>query len=247
MTGNLGERVLAELEKYAIPVVSQLRIAVHGGTVAIMGAVPTEYEKQLVHHFSQKVPGVTQVVNLMRVIGGPGLTNGPEIPGARRGASPRRQRARSVSGMQLRFPFSARQLGTVAALLLLAWAGISFGMRDGSKLSVYPVTGRVEFEGATPDGAVLVLHPVDDQITMQPKALVKADGTFAFTTYLPADGAPAGDYRLTMTWNRLVEVDGEPVPGPNLLPAELADPATTKHQLTIATGNNELPPLQITQ
>src|SRR5262249_14601091 len=48
--GALGKQVLDELEKYSISSVSQLRIAVHGGTVTIMGDVPSDYEKKLVVH-----------------------------------------------------------------------------------------------------------------------------------------------------------------------------------------------------
>jgi hypothetical protein len=145
----------------------------------------------------------------------------------------------------LNFPFRAKHVGAAAALVLMIWAGYSYATRDPSKLSVYPVTGKVLLDGTAPEGAAVVLHPLDDSLTIRPRGVVGADGTFRLTTYLPSDGAPIGEYKLTVQWNKSVDVDGEPVPGPNLLPAELARPESTTFKVAVQSGKNELAPLEI--
>jgi len=40
-------------------------------------------------------------------------------------------------------------------------------------------------------------------------------------------------------------VDGEPVPGPNQLPAQFAKPETSPLRVSIQRGTNELPPLRL--
>jgi hypothetical protein len=243
----LGRRVLDELEKYSIYSVSQLRIAVHGGSVTIMGEVPSEYEKKLVVHFSKKVPGVEEVVDMMRTTGGPGLTAGPEVPGSKGPAARRAPPRNRKPSYTLQLPFRAWHVGVAAGLLISIWAGYSFATRDGSQLSVNSVTGQVLFDGSPPEGATVTLHPTDRSLTVRPRGFVGADGTFRLTTYLPNDGAPSGDYKLTVEWKKPVEIRGEMTPGPNLLPEALSKPESSRLSVTIKWGSNELAPVEISK
>lgn len=246
-SGPLAQRILDELEKYSIAAVTQLRIAVHDGAVTIMGDVPGDYEKKLINHFSKKVQGVTEVVDMMRVVGGEGLTSGPEVPGAKLSAPKPKFRRPKGPGLQLSFPFQAKHVGIVAGLLMMIYAGYTFATRDGSKLSLNPVTGKVLFEGSPPEGATVVLHSLDEEVPVTPKGTVKADGTVQFSTYLPGDGVPAGNYKLTISWMQLVEVNGDLVAGPNQLPEFLSKPESTTFDVMVKSGKNDLPPIQITR
>lgn len=253
---SITDSILAELEKYSIASASQLRIAVHGGSVTIIGDVPGDYEKQLIVHFCKKVPGVTDVTDMMRVVGGGEASPAASPAGkkvSRSFASVPRKAVKAPpknwkpSGYTLQLPFRARHVGIVAGLLAMVWAGFTFATRDGSRLSLSSVTGKVLVDGAPAEGASVVFHPVDPRLEHRPRGSVGADGTFKLTTYLPGDGAPSGDYKVTVEWYRLIDSpQGDPMPGPNLLPNEWSKPETTIHKVTVS-GSTDLPPFQVTR
>jgi hypothetical protein len=80
--------------------------------------------------------------------------------------------------------------------------------------SVVPVEGEV-FVGAVPaEGARIVLVPQGDSAVVGwtdgfPRAVVAADGTFKISTFSADDGAPAGDYAVTVTWPEPAPADSE--------------------------------------
>jgi hypothetical protein len=55
-----------------------------------------------------------------------------------------------------------------------------------------------------PAGALVVFHPTDPAaekaIGGKPFGKVKEDGTFTLTTYAEGDGAPEGEYGVTIDW-----------------------------------------------
>lgn len=252
---SITDSILAELEKYSIASASQLRIAVHGGAVTIIGDVPGDYEKQLIVHFCKKVPGVTDVTDMMRVVGGgeaaaaapAGRKASRSFASVPRKAPKAPPKNWKPSGYTLQLPFRAKHVGIVTGFIAMVWAGFTFATRDGSRLSLSPVTGRVLVDGAPAEGASVVFHPLDPKQDVKPRGAVGADGTFKLTTYLPGDGAPSGDYKVTVEWYKLIETpQGDPTPGPNLLPSEWSKPETTVHKVTVS-GSTELPPFQVTR
>jgi hypothetical protein len=60
------------------------------------------------------------------------------------------------------------------------------------------------FNKTTPAvGALVVFHPVDPARAKtggNPFGKVRDDGTFALTTYAEGDGAPEGEYGVTIDW-----------------------------------------------
>src|SRR5438105_15139802 len=90
---------------------------------------------------------------------------------------------------------TARGALLLAALALLA-AGCS------GRRSVSPVSGQV-FVGKKPAaGAMVTFHPVRDAggPVYRPNGYADAQGRFALTTYTQGDGAPAGEYVVTVEW-----------------------------------------------
>jgi hypothetical protein len=78
---------------------------------------------------------------------------------------------------------------------------------------------------------------------------VKADGSFAVTTYASGDGCPAGAYALTVSWHKQVgaregqeESDGPLVA---LLPPRFGRPETSGLRATVEKRPNELPPIYL--
>jgi hypothetical protein len=61
----------------------------------------------------------------------------------------------------------------------------------------------VLFEGRPARGALVVFHPLDDPRpkAVKPRATVGRDGNFDLFTYSASDGAPAGNYAVSVVWN----------------------------------------------
>ena len=77
-------------------------------------------------------------------------------------------------------------------------------------------------------------------------AIAKADGTFDLTTYHSGDGAPPGEYAITVELRGLVTGGEEPVrTGPNTLPAKYAKPESSALKYTVVEGENEIPTIDI--
>lgn len=139
----------------------------------------------------------------------------------------------------------ARRAYWCAAPIALAWIGLGCSRGDGFK--TYPVTGRVIVNGEPASGAFLVFHPVAAAtgIGNKPTAQVKPDGTFELTTVEGGDGAPSGDYAVTLEWRKLIQAGGEPVPGPNIVPQDYSLPQTTPLKVTVKEDANQLEPFRI--
>jgi hypothetical protein len=110
-------------------------------------------------------------------------------------------------------------------LLLILVSACSSGKRK-----LYPVRGSVLLDGKPAEGAAVALHALDASDPMKefPQGLVKADGSFALGTYVPGDGAPAGEYKVILSW---VPEDGPLLPNGrffNKLPDRYSDWKTTR-------------------
>jgi hypothetical protein len=118
----------------------------------------------------------------------------------------------------------------------------------GDRLPVYPVKGKVLFRGQPPVGAVVLFHPLSytDERTGMPRGEVDENGEFEVSTYTTHDGAPAGDYAVTVTWYtnaREAEQDerhAEPSRGTERLGNRFSDPKTSPIRRTVKEGTNEL-------
>lgn len=242
---DIGRLILDELEKYSISGLSQLRVAVQGGTATILGEVPGDYERSLVVHFARKVAGGRQVVDMLRVAGSAGTVSRPAVAADARKA---RAAAKAVPASSrrsvFRLPFRPFHIGAALGLLILVGAGSSYVLSSTSA-AAQPVTGSVLYNGAAPEGAVVLLHPVSPGSTVRPKGLVKSNGTFQLTTYQPGDGAPVGRYKLTVEWNKFIQKGGEPVEGPNVLPEKYSQPQTSPVSVTVTWGKNQFGTLKI--
>lgn len=126
---------------------------------------------------------------------------------------------------------------------------------DKSRVPVYPVRGAVLCQGRAAAGAFVIFHPVTDSESIQrmrPHGVVGPDGTFVLMTYLDADGAPAGDYRVTIEWpaegprdpSDPNDSESEPT-GPDRLRGRYANPDTSGLRATVAEGENQLDPFEI--
>jgi len=110
---------------------------------------------------------------------------------------------------------------------------------EETTIPTYPVSGQV-LRGDKPIFyATVVLHPksnIGDQ-SLRPRGVTDPDGKFALTTFTADDGAPAGDYDVSVTqWTT-----DKPEEGPiNRLAAKYADPATSGLKITVGSSPNEV-------
>lgn len=116
--------------------------------------------------------------------------------------------------------------------------------RNDGRVPVYPVRGQVFVGEKSATKALVVFHPagVDDPAALRPYGHVREDGSFQLTTYDTGDGAPAGEYLVTVVWLR--PAGGEDPP--DLLKGRYRNPSASQLKATIQEGPNELAPFKLT-
>jgi hypothetical protein len=136
--------------------------------------------------------------------------------------------------------------GPLAAMSLLPTLIAVSGCAE-PQVPVFPVSGKVTYQGKPPAGALIVLHAqnVDDTSGVAPSGVVKNDGSFAITVYEPDDGAPPGEYVATIQWRKMVNGPGGSGAGPNVFPTTYANPKTSPIKVTVGNGPVEVPPITI--
>jgi hypothetical protein len=142
----------------------------------------------------------------------------------------------------------------VAVLTLTTTAGCRRGV---TRLPVTPVAGKVLFQGKPVAGARVLLIPLNrgDQDVALPRGTTGSDGMFKLTTYAPEDGAPAGEYTVSLTWKGPqqgaadTKGDGDrPLVGGvqlDYFKNRYKDPKTSGLRLKIEPGAAELSPINL--
>ena len=64
---------------------------------------------------------------------------------------------------------------------------------------VFPTSGKILYQGKPLAGIILIFHPADENQKIKSQATTGDDGKFVATTFKTADGAPEGDYTITLT------------------------------------------------
>jgi hypothetical protein len=136
--------------------------------------------------------------------------------------------------------------GGCLALGCTTFLAISCG-RQGK--SVYPVRGQVLYEGKPLANAFVVCHPLEKTArAVRPSATTDTDGWFCLSTYQTDDGAPPGDYTVTVEWRKVTVIDSETSElSGNLLPARYSKPQTSKLRINVIAGANENHYLRLTR
>ena len=123
-----------------------------------------------------------------------------------------------------------------------------FGCSSAKGPECFPVRGQVYYKGKPIAEATVVFHYVGGDIegNQKPIAYTAADGTFSLTTMQKDDGAPRGEYAITIEL-RAPQTIGEEVVrnGPNLLPAKYALPASSGLKFVVQQGENEIPAINL--
>jgi hypothetical protein len=111
-----------------------------------------------------------------------------------------------------------------------------------------PVKGSVTYRGKPLVEAMVVFHRLGGDVegNHKPMATTDAGGNFTLTTFKQNDGAPPGEYQITVEQRALVTGGEEPTrSGPNVLPPKYAKPATSGFKFTVTEGENQAPALVV--
>jgi hypothetical protein len=130
------------------------------------------------------------------------------------------------------------------SLLGLVLVAGGCGGDDGP--TTHPVSGKILVDGKPASKAQVTFHPTSGASTRWiPLAETDADGAFRPSTRLTGDGAPAGNYQLTIVWPEIKVDHGEEIASGDRLGRRYADPKGSGLQVTIKEGENVLPPFEL--
>lgn len=131
------------------------------------------------------------------------------------------------------------------SLILLGLSGCGEGLKPWEK--VVPASGQVTFQGQPVEGAQIILVPVSTEVpaTVRPSATTVAGGNFILGTYGSADGAPAGEYKVSAVWFKTVNSGGSMVRGDNVLPGKYADANTSGITVVINEEETAIPVIEL--
>jgi hypothetical protein len=158
---------------------------------------------------------------------------------------------RRSTGTALLAPFAASHVMLTCRLAIIYVASVCIiaGCSSTPKGPIcYPVRGKVTSKGRPLPEAMIVLHRIGGDVegNQKPLAYSGISGNFSFTTFKQNDGAPPGEYAITVELQGLQTGGEEPVrSGPNILPPKYAKPGTSGLKCTIVEGENQIPPIEI--
>lgn len=142
--------------------------------------------------------------------------------------------------MVVNFKMSRVKLSYLALIALTLF--LTSCSKDDGRKATYPVTGKV-LDGSKPlANALVVFHPAGGDGTLKPHGTTDADGNFKLTTYDGNDGAPAGDYKVTIELWLALRPDESAT---NRLPAKFAKPDTSGFTATVKAEPTDLPAFAI--
>jgi hypothetical protein len=133
------------------------------------------------------------------------------------------------------------RLTLLAGLIAL---GVGCGRNDGFKPTI-PMRGQILCDGQPPIGASIILYPKDaPDPRVRPSGKVGSDGWYTLSTYYTNDGAPAGNYAVSLVWlpDGWSGGGGEP---PDKFHGRYRNPETSGLQVEIVRGSDHLPTITL--
>jgi hypothetical protein len=130
-----------------------------------------------------------------------------------------------------------------------ALVALACGSCGKTNHGLYPVSGKVTFNGSPASGATVFFHrkgadAMNEQMIM---GVVENDGTFELVCGSLGSGAPPGEYVVVIEWKDVLGRDkGRPLRGPDKLNGRYADPIHPRLHATIKEETNDLAPFDLT-
>jgi hypothetical protein len=237
---------------------------VNHGTVTLRGIVPSFYDRQLAIEVTRRIAGVLKVQDELTVTGQKPNEVERRVYSARiaeprdaaggAGTEPARRASASHVVRQLRQSrlwngLFANTAAVLRSLFLIVAVALAVGCGQSGTdtiVAVHPAKGKITFKGQPIPGAMITLHPKAELAEVpRPRASVGKDGEFALTTFSGKDGAPEGEYTVTVVWYKPIKNGPDVQAGPNVIPKKYTAPQTSDLHVRIAAGENDLPAIQL--
>lgn len=138
-------------------------------------------------------------------------------------------------------------MGTASLRAVAAGALALTALTLGScsrKPALYPVHGKVFVDDQPATGALVVFNPADAAGPLRPYGQVDQAGAFSLSSYNLNDGAPAGEYVVTVQWRRRRANPFES-DGPDKLNGRYTDASKSDLKVRIEAKPNDLEPIHI--
>ena len=229
---------------------SRIGLDVKHGVVRLEGTVPTEGEYLLLIHLVRNTPGVVTIKDGIVVLG-------------RNTANKKSKKAKSPAPSSTFLKDAAERVVTVikskkvingaisvaSILLVIGTAAVALQAKSlDTAPTLFPAKGTAMLNEKPIAGASIVLYRADAGSTTRgfhSRAIVDEDGRFELGTLRPQDGAPVGNYVVTIVWNKQTITNGRVETSPNRAPAKYASRETTDLKVTITKGTNQLPAFEL--
>ena len=151
-------------------------------------------------------------------------------------------------------PSPCKALSALLPLLAFSLSLAGCGS-DRGQLEPQPVVGQVIINGEPAAGCIVAFIPSDPQRKAQFRSggITDENGFFQLTTFETDDGAPVGDYGVTLRWEasdwpgKEEEMQLDPVQpvGPDRLQGKFASPEKSQLTVTVVEGENKLEPFRL--
>lgn len=149
-----------------------------------------------------------------------------------------------------------KTVSATPACLMLVLVSVCVGCgADYGRLEPQPVFGQVVINGQPAVGCTVVFVPVDPEVKgkVMPGGKTKENGMFQLTSHETGDGAPVGEYGVTLSWEATTWPDMEaemardrdavkPV-GPDRLNQRFSSPEKSGIMITVKPGEEVLAPI----
>lgn len=138
------------------------------------------------------------------------------------------------------FPFD---IGRPSGLSLLLAPMILAGCGPAARIDTHPVSGTVLIDGDPAEDVVVRFHHQDPGVAgdaRSPAGKTDGEGRFRVTTAVDAEGAMAGNYRVTFAW-----MSGNELTSTDRFAGKYADPATSGVEVEVPRGGIDLPPMEL--
>jgi hypothetical protein len=136
-------------------------------------------------------------------------------------------------------------------VLTLSWFIAGCSKTEEGRIPVYPVSGKVTVNGQSAAGARVVFYGATPDLTgpgtPAPAGTTDENGEFRLRSYDPEDGAPAGEFKVTVDWPEPIppNVDQEMYRPKDRLQGRYSNPDKSGLRITVPEGGGELPPIEL--
>ena len=133
----------------------------------------------------------------------------------------------------------------VALLSGMLVAGCGRASPQFESRPTFPVEGRLFVGGKPEQGLQVFFHPLQASQQGIPRGVTDAEGCFQLRTYHDGDGAPTGEYAVTVYWPGSSPASADDQLPPDRLKGRFANPNNSSLRATVAAPRTTLPTFDI--